>query len=75
MGLEMNGSRRSEHANADARPAFVLEDVEGADFGRIKAGTCGSSDIRVERREGFQCVAEQACAGYGDWRSSEKKEI
>jgi hypothetical protein len=26
-----------EKASADARPAFVLEDVEGAEFGRIKA--------------------------------------
>ncbi len=25
-----------EHANEDARPAFVLEDVDGAEFGRIK---------------------------------------
>jgi len=35
-GLEMNGVK-IEPVNDDARPAFVLEDVEGADFGRIKA--------------------------------------
>jgi hypothetical protein len=35
-GVEMNGIK-IEHANEDLRPAFVIEDVEGADFGRIKA--------------------------------------
>ena len=35
-GLEMHAIK-IEHASADARPAFVLEDVEGAEFGRIKA--------------------------------------
>jgi polygalacturonase len=34
-GLEMNGVK-IEPANSDARPAFVLEDVDGAEFGRIK---------------------------------------
>ncbi len=34
-GLEMNGVK-IEHANSDLRPAFVLEDVDGAEFGRIK---------------------------------------
>ena len=37
-GLEME-SVKIEHANPDARPLFVLDDVEGADFGRIKAAT------------------------------------
>ncbi len=37
-GLEMEGIK-IEHTNPDARPAFVLDDVEGADFGRIKAAT------------------------------------
>ena len=36
--LEMNGVEIS-HYNLDVRPSFVLEDVERADFGRIKAGT------------------------------------
>jgi hypothetical protein len=34
-GLEMSGIK-IESASADARPAFVLDDVEGADFGKIK---------------------------------------
>ena len=33
-GVEMNGIK-IEHAGEDLRPAFVVDDVEGADFGRI----------------------------------------
>jgi polygalacturonase len=35
-GLEMEGIK-IEHSSPDSRPAFVLDDVEGADFGRIRA--------------------------------------
>ena len=34
-GIEMNGIK-IEHANEDLRPAFVIDDVEGAGFGRIR---------------------------------------
>ena len=34
-GLEMDGVK-IEHANEDTRPAFVLTDVQGADFERVK---------------------------------------
>ncbi|MGD1079166.1 MAG: glycoside hydrolase family 28 protein [Candidatus Sulfotelmatobacter sp.] len=34
-GLEMDGIK-IEHANEEARPAFVLNDVQGADFERVK---------------------------------------
>jgi polygalacturonase len=34
-GLEMDGVK-IEHANEDARPGFVLDDVQGADFERVK---------------------------------------
>ncbi len=37
-GLEMEGIN-IEHSSPEARPAFVLDDVEAADFGRIKAAT------------------------------------
>lgn len=37
-GLEMDGIK-IEHTSSDDRPAFVLDDVEGADFGRIKAAS------------------------------------
>jgi polygalacturonase len=39
-GVEMNGIK-IEHTSGEARPAFVLEDVEGAEFGRIKAADAG----------------------------------
>jgi polygalacturonase len=37
-GLEMDGIK-IEHTNQDGRPVFVLDDVEGADLGRIKAAS------------------------------------
>ena len=37
-GLEVHAIK-IEHASADARPAFVLEDAVNAEFGRIKAAT------------------------------------
>ena len=37
-GLEMEGIK-IEHSSDDARPVFVLDDVEDAAFGRIKAAT------------------------------------
>ena len=36
--VEMNGIK-IQHYNLDARPSFVLEDVQGAEFARIQAGT------------------------------------
>ena len=39
-GLEMDGIK-IEHANEEARPAFVLDDVRGADFERVKASAAG----------------------------------
>jgi polygalacturonase len=53
-GLEMNGVK-IESANIDARPAFMLNDVDRAEFGRIKipAGPAfslqGVKDFRVYR--------------------------
>jgi hypothetical protein len=37
-GLEMDGIK-IEHTNQDGRPVFVLDDVDGADLGRIKAAS------------------------------------
>jgi len=37
-GVEMNGIK-IEHAGEDLRPGFVVDDVDGAEFGRIKAQT------------------------------------
>ncbi len=57
-GVEMNGVK-IEHANEDLRPAFVLEDMEGADFGRIKAP--GST--------GFPTFALRNVRDFSAWRS------
>ena len=35
-GVELNGIK-IEHASEDLRPGFVVEDVDGAEFGRIKS--------------------------------------
>jgi polygalacturonase len=40
-GLEMDGVK-IEHANEDARPAFVLNDVQGAEFDRVKVSLSAS---------------------------------
>jgi len=44
--VEMNGIK-IQHYNLDARPSFVLDDVEGAEFTRIKAGTQMGAPIFV----------------------------
>jgi hypothetical protein len=41
-------------ATPDARPAFVLDDVEGAEFGRIKAAvTAGSPTFLLRNVKDF----------------------
>jgi polygalacturonase len=52
-GVEMNGIK-IEHANEDLRPAFVLEDVTGAEFGRIKTPlNAGVSTFALHRVRDF----------------------
>ena len=52
-GVEMNGIK-IEHANEDLRPAFVIEDVKGAEFGRIKAPlSAGVSTFALHRVRDF----------------------
>jgi len=52
-GVEMNGIK-IEHAHEDLRPAFVIEDVEGADFERIKApSTTGVPTFALNRVRDF----------------------
>lgn len=45
-GLEMNGIK-IECLEEDARPAFVLEDVHGADFSRINVPRSGDRPVFV----------------------------
>lgn len=43
--LEMNGIK-IEHLSDEARPAFVLEDVEAAEFGRVKGASAPAFVLR-----------------------------
>jgi polygalacturonase len=52
-GVEMAGIK-IEHAGEELRPAFVVEDVEGVDFGRIKLGlTAGVPAFSVSNVKNF----------------------
>jgi polygalacturonase len=52
-GVEMAGIK-IEHAGEDLRPAFVVDDVEGADFGRIKlALTAGVPAFALSKVKNF----------------------
>ena len=49
----MNGIK-IEHASEDLRPAFVIEDVLGAEFGRIKTPvTAGVPTFTLDRVRDF----------------------
>jgi hypothetical protein len=64
-----------ECSNADARPVFVLEDVERTrPLENESSGECGSADVCVESGEGVQCVSEQALPD-AEVAAAEKKEI
>ena len=46
-----------EHSTADARPAFVLADVQGADFARIKApSAAGVPTFVLNDVRDFSCL-------------------
>jgi hypothetical protein len=72
--LEMNGIEIS-HYNMDARPSFVLEDVEGVDFGRIKAGTMlGAPTFVLSKVKSFSVFRSKPVLDT-ELESVEKKEI
>jgi polygalacturonase len=72
--LEMNGIEISHH-NMDARPSFVLEDVEGADFGRIKAGTMLGAPVFVLNNVKYFSVWRSRPVPDTELESAEKKEL
>jgi polygalacturonase len=72
--LEMNGIEIS-HYNIDARPSFVLEDVEGADFGRIKAGTMAGAPTFVLNRVKYFSVYRSRPVPDTELDRVEKKEL
>lgn len=73
-GLEVDGVK-IEHVNSDARPAFVLEDVDGAEFGRIKAATdAGVPTFSLRAVKNFS-VWRSRPVGDVELDSVERKEI
>jgi polygalacturonase len=73
-GVEMAGIK-IEHADEDLRPAFVVEDVDGADFGRIKvAVTAGVPTFAVSNVRSFSVYRSKPVPDT-DVASAEKREI
>ena len=73
-GLEMNGVK-IDHLHDDARPAFVLEDVEGAEFGRIKAAAdAGIATFWLRRVKDFSVFRSRPVADT-ELGSVQEKEI
>src|SRR5579872_3175781 len=73
-GLEMNGVK-IEHVKSDERPVFMLEDVDGAEFGRIKAATdTGVPTFSLRDVKNFS-VWRSRPVGDVELESVERKEI
>jgi len=73
-GVEMNGVK-IEHASEDLRPAFIVEDVEGADFTRIKVqGTAGTPAFGLRNVKAFSVWRSKPVADT-ELEFVEKKEI
>jgi polygalacturonase len=73
-GVEMNGIK-IQHAGEDLRPAFVIDDVEGADFGRIKVPpTAGVPTFALKQVRDFSVFRSRPVADT-EWAVAEKREI
>jgi polygalacturonase len=72
--LDMSGVEIC-HYNFDARPSFVLEDVEGADFGRIKAGTMAGAPMFILSNVKYFSVFRSRPVPDTELDSVEKKEL
>jgi polygalacturonase len=73
-GVEMNGIN-IEHAGEDLRPGFVVEDVDGADFGRIKVQTVTGVPVFVLRNVKDFSVWRSRGVADAEFASVETKEI
>ncbi len=73
-GVEMNGIK-IEHAGEDLRPGFVVEDVDGADFGRIKVQTVTGVPVFVLRNVKDFSVWRSRGVADAEFASVETKEI
>jgi polygalacturonase len=73
-GVEMNGIK-IEPASQDLRPAFVIEDVEGAEFGRIKVSpTAGVPVFALRQVKEFSVWRSKPVAD-AEWAVVETREI
>jgi polygalacturonase len=73
-GVEMAGIK-IEYAGAELRPAFVVEDVEGADFGRIRVAlTAGVPAFALSNVKNFSVYRSKPVPDT-EVTSAEKKEI
>ncbi|MGP0017598.1 MAG: glycoside hydrolase family 28 protein [Candidatus Sulfotelmatobacter sp.] len=73
-GMEMNGIK-IEHANREARAAFVLDDVDSAEFGRIKAAAdAGVPTFVLNQVRGFSVFRSKPVPDT-ELGVAEKKEI
>ena len=70
----MNGIK-IEHAGEDLRPGFVVEDVDGADFGRIKVQTVTGVPVFVLRNVKDFSVWRSRGVADAEFASVETKEI
>jgi hypothetical protein len=73
-GVEMAGIK-IEHAGEELRPAFVVEDVEGADFGRIKVqSAAGVPAFALKNVRDFSVYRSKPVPDT-NFASAEKREI
>jgi polygalacturonase len=73
-GVEMAGIK-IEHAGEDLRPAFVIDDVEGADFGRIKVAlTAGAPTFALSNVRNFSVYRSKPVPDT-EVASAEKRDI
>jgi polygalacturonase len=73
-GVEMEGIK-IEHAGEDLRPAFVIDEVDGADFGRVKlTPTAGVSTFALSNVRDFSVYRSKAVPDM-NLASAEKTEI
>ena len=73
-GVEMAGIK-IQHAGEDLRPAFVVEDVDGADFGRIKVAVAADVPTFALRDVRNFSVYRSKPVPDTDVASAEKREI
>lgn len=64
-----------QHAGEDLRPAFVVEDVDGADFGRIKVAVAADVPTFALRDVRNFSVYRSKPVPDTDVASAEKREI